>query len=178
MLDVDLKRRDKNGKSTVTAYRNGQSTGFVNERAMSANQVNRRLSDGIHSLGALMLMLREAAVNFGGKVTSAAPTMEDWGVSFTIGNVLYWTGLSYSQSEILLFKIFGVNRNRAQEIGFGSVQAWIPNSYSWWNRLDLESERVRFFAKTESNQIECIEQFLSESIQASTPALTQGDKTA
>ena len=124
MLDVDLKRRDKNGKSTVTAYRNGQSTGFVNERAMSANQVNRRLSDGIHSLGALMLMLREAAVNFGGKVTSAAPTMEDWGVSFTIGNVLYWTGLSYSQSEILLFKIFGVNRTRAQEIGFGSVQAW------------------------------------------------------
>ena len=125
-----------------------------------------------------MLMLREAAVNFGGTVTSAAPTMEDWGVSFTIGNGLYWTGLSYSQSEILFFKVFGVNRNRAQEIGFGSVQAWIPNSYSWWNQLDLESERVRFFAKTESSQIECIEQFLGESIQASTPALAQGDKTA
>ena len=36
MLDVELKRADKNGKSMVTAYRNGQSTGFVKARAMSA----------------------------------------------------------------------------------------------------------------------------------------------
>ena len=171
MLDVEFKRADKNGKSRVTAYRIRQSTGVVKARAMSATRVNRRLSDGIHSLGALMLMLREAAVNFRGKVTSAAPTMEDWGVSFTIGHGLYWTGLSYSESEILLFKVFGVNRNRAQEIGFGSVQAWNPNRYSWWNQLDLESEKVRFFAKTESNQIECIERFLGESIQASIPTL-------
>ena len=173
MLDEELKRADKNGKSRVTAYRIRQSTGFVKARAMSVEEVNRRLSDGVHSLGALMLMLREAAVNSGGKVTSAAPTMEDWGVSFTMGNGLYWNGLSYSESEILFLRVFGVNRNRAQEIGFGSVQVWIPNNYSWWNRLDLESERVRFFAKTKSNQIECIERFLRESIQASTPALGQ-----
>jgi len=106
-----------------------------------------------------MVMLREAAVNFGGKVTSAAPTMEDWGVSFSIGNVLYWTGLSYSQSEILLLKVFGVNGNRAQEIGFVGASL-VPNSYSWWNRLDLESERVCFFAKTKSNQTKCIERFV------------------
>ena len=178
MLDVEPKGADKNGKSRVTSHRTRQSTGFVKARALSATKVNRRPSHGIHSLGALMVMLREAAVNFGGKVTSAAPTMEDWGVSFSIGNVLYWTGLNYSESEILLFKVFGVNRNRAQEIGFGSVQAWIPNSYSWWNQLDLESERLRFFAKTELNQIECIERFLREGIQASTPALAQGDMTA
>lgn len=135
-------------------------------------KVNRRLSDGIQSLAGLMRMLRKVAVNSGGKVISAAPTMENWGVSFTIDNVLYWTGLSYSESEILLLGVC-VNRNRAQEIGFGSVQVGIPNTYSWWNRLDLESEGVRFFAKTESNQIECIEQFLSVSIRASATALGQ-----
>jgi hypothetical protein len=145
---------------------------------MSVEKVNRRLSDGIQSLGGLMRMLREVAVNSGGKVISAAPTMEDWGVSFTIDNVLYWTGLSYSESEILLLGVCAVNRNRAQEIGFGSVQVGIPNTYSWWNRLDLESEGVHFFAKTESNQIECIEQFLTESIQASAPALGQEQNIA
>ena len=145
---------------------------------MSAEKVNRRRRDGVHSLAALLLMLRRAAISAGGEVTSAAPTMEDWGVSFTIGNGLYWTGLSYSESEILFLRVFGVNRKSALEIGFGSVQAWIPNNYSWWNRLDLESESVRFFAKTESNQIECIEQFLSESIGASTPALGQAQNTA
>lgn len=141
-------------------------------------KVNRRLSDGIQSLGGLLRMLRKVAVNSGGKVISAAPTMEDWGVSFTIDNVLYWTGLSYSESEILLLRVCGVNRSRAQKIGFGSVQIWIPNSYAWWNRLDLDSEGVRFFAKTESNQIECIEQFLTESIRASTPALGQARNIA
>jgi len=140
---------------------------------MSVETVNRRLSDGIQSLGGLMRMLREVAVNSGGKVISAAPTMEDWGVSFTIDNGLYWAGLSYSESEILLLRVCGVSRSLAQEIGFGSAQVGIPNTYLWWNRLDLESEGVRFFAKTESNQFECIEQFLTESIQASAPALGQ-----
>ena len=178
MLDEELKRVDKNGKNRVTAYRIRESTGIVKAKAITGEKVNRRLRDGVHSLGALMLMLREAAVSSGGKVTSAAPTMDDWGVSFTLGNGLYWTGLNYSESEILFLRVFGVNRNRALEIGFGSVQAWVPNSYSWWNRLDLESESVRFFAKTESNQIECIEQFLRESIGASTPALGQVQNTA
>jgi hypothetical protein len=178
MLDEELKRAGKNKKSRATAYRIKPSSGFVKARAMSVGKMNRRLRDGIHSLGALMQMLREAAISAGGEVTSAAPTMEDWGVSFTLGNGLYWTGLSYSESEILFLRVFGVNRNRALEIGFGSVQPWIPNSYAWWNRLDLESERVRFFAKTESNQIECIEQFLTESIGASTPALGQAQNTA
>jgi hypothetical protein len=156
----------------------GQFTEFSEGMAMSVERVDRRCSDRIQSLGALMHMLREAAVNSGGKVTSAAPTIEDWGVSFTIGDALYWTGLSYFESEILFVRVFGVNRNRALEIGFGSVQGWIPNGYSWWNRLDLESERVRFFAKTKSSQIECIEQFLRESIGASTPALGKAQKTA
>ena len=141
-------------------------------------KVNRRLSDGIQSLCSLVQMLREAAVNSGGQVTGAAPTMEDWGVSFTLDNGLYWAGLNYSESEILFLRVYGVNRNRARDIGFGSVQVWMPNSFSWWNRLDLESERVRFFAKTKSNQVECIEQFLRESIRASTPALGQEQNTA
>ena len=97
---------------------------------------------------------------------------------FTIDNVLYWTGLSYSESEILLLGVCGDNRSLAQKIGFGSVQVGITNAYSWWNRLDLESEGVRFFAKTKSNQIQCIEQFLTESIQASAPALGQKYITA
>jgi hypothetical protein len=141
-------------------------------------RVNRRLSDGIQSLGGLMQMLRDVAVNSGGKVISVAPAMEEWGVSFTIDNGLYWAGLSYSESEILSLRVCGVSRNLAQEIGFGSAQVGIPNTYLWWNRLDLESEGVRFFAKTESNQFECIEQFLTESIQASAPALGQAQKIA
>src|ERR1035438_8833196 len=99
---------------------------------MSVRKVNRRRSDGIQSLGSLMKMLRDAAVNSGGKVTSAAPTMEEWGVSFSIDNGLYWAGLNYAESEILFVRVFGVNRNRAQEIGFGSGQVSISNSQSWW----------------------------------------------
>ena len=144
-------------------------------------KVDRRGNDGVHSLAAIMQMLRNAALDSGGKVTGAAPTMEEWGVSFTIGNGIYWTGLNYDESEVLLFRASGVDRNGAQQIGSGSVQVLIPNkddSHAPLNRLDLESERVRFFAKTKSNQIECIEHFLRKSIRVSTPALRQAQKIA
>src|SRR5579862_3698840 len=152
--------------------------GALEKRAITLEIVERRRSDGIQSLGALMQMLRQAAVSTGGKVISAAPTMDDWGVSFTLDHGLYWTGLSYSESEVLFLRVFGVNWNGSQEIGFSSVRGPMPNSQPWSNRLDLESERVRFFAKTKSNQIQCLEQFLKESIQASAPALGQAYITA
>ena len=144
-------------------------------------KVDRRGNDGVHSLAAIMQMLRNAALDSGGKVTGAAPTMEEWGVSFTIGNGIYWTGLNYDESEVLLFRACGHTRNRAQENGSAPVRVSMPNkddSPTWSNRLDLESERVRFFAKTKSNQIECIEHFLRKSIRGSTPALRQAQKIA
>ena len=171
MFDEELKRADKNKKSGTTAYRIGGATGIVKATAISVEQVNRRHSDGIQSLAALQQMLRQAAISAKGKVTSAAPMIDKWGVSFTIGNGLYWTGLNYSKSETLIFRALGADRNRAEEIGIGTAQARIPNKQdrrARSNRLDLESERVRSFAKTKSNQIECIERFLSESIRAST----------
>jgi hypothetical protein len=148
---------------------------------MTVKKINQRLNGGVQSLGCVMQMLREAAVKSGGKVTSAAPTMEDWGVTFTIGNGLFWTGLNYSESETLIFMALGADRNRAEEIGIGAAQVRMPNKqdrHARSNRLDLESERVRFFAKTKSNQIECIEHFLSESIRTSTPTLGQSQRTA
>src|SRR5580692_7444366 len=106
MLDEGLKRAGKNKKSRLAAYGIRQFTGFLKARATSVGKANRRHSDGIHSLAALLQMLRQAAISAGGEVTSAAPTMEDWGVSFTLGHGLYWTGLSYSESEILFLRVF------------------------------------------------------------------------
>ncbi len=83
-------------------------------------KVNRRPSGGVQSLGSLIQMLREAAILSGGEVTSAAPTTDEWGVSFTSGNGLYWAGWNYSESE---FTFQGLRReDGAPDIGFGSVQ--------------------------------------------------------
>ena len=144
-------------------------------------KVNRRPSGGVQSLGSLIQTLREAAILSGGEVTSAAPTTDEWGVSFTSGNGLYWAGLNYSESEILLFRACGVNKDGAPDIGFGSVQVLAQSqedSRARSNRLDLESERVRFFAQTKSNQFECLEHFLMDSLKASTPALGNVAKSA
>ncbi len=176
----ELKLANKNEKSVVTAYLIRQFTGFLKERGMSVEKVTWQLSDGVRSLVALMQMLREAAANRGGKGIAPGASKEEWGVSFQIGKGQYWTCLRYSEPEVLHFAAHGINKNRAEEIGFGSVEIWKSkeNSYSWWNRLNLGSEEVHFFARTKSNQIQCIEQFLRESIQASAPSLEQGEKTA
>ena len=54
MLDEGLKRAGKNKKSRVAASGIRQFTGFLKARATSVGKANRRHSDGIHSLAALL----------------------------------------------------------------------------------------------------------------------------
>jgi hypothetical protein len=178
-LDEELKLANNHEKSRVTAYLIRQFTGFLKAGGMSVEKVNWQLTEGIRSLVALVQMVREAAVNCGAESTTLGGAMDFCGHNFTIRKRWYWTGIYYSEPETLQFEASGVNRNRAEKIGFGFVRPYRTkgkDSYNWCNRLDLGSEEVHFFARTKSNQILCVEQFLKESIQASAASLGQKEK--
>jgi hypothetical protein len=173
-LDDELRLANGDGKSGATAYLIGQFSEFLKARGMSMEKISWQLGEGIRSLVALLQMLKEAAVNSGAESTAAGAAMDSIGQSFSIGSVWYWTGLVYSEPETLHFAAYGVNKGLAEQIGHGSVKVWKPkekNSYSWWDQLDLGSEKIHFFAKSMSSQIQCIEQFLKESIEAVGPSL-------
>ena len=178
----ELKLANQNEKSRVTAYLIRQFTGFLKERGMSVDKVTWQLTDGVRSLVYLKQMLYEAVSNFGCEEIGQVGAQETCGWSFVKGKVLYNVAMKYSEPGILHFKACGVNKSRAEQIGYGSVEPCKTkegkNSYAWCHRLDLGSEEVHFFARTKSNQIQRIEQFLRESIQASVPSLEQEEKTA
>jgi hypothetical protein len=179
-LDEELKRASKNENSRVSAYFIRQFTGFLNESGMSLEKVNRQLLEGVRSLVALVQMVAEAAVNCGARRAEAVAAMDFCGYNFTIRNRECWTGISYSEPQILQFEAYGVSRNHAAKMGFGSVKPWKAKEktlYRWCNQLDLASKKVNFFAITKSNQIKRIEEFLKECIQASIPASGQWGKT-
>jgi hypothetical protein len=179
-LDDELGLASGNEKSGATAYLVEQFAEFLKARGMSVEKITWQLGEGIRSLVSLMQMLKEAAVNSGAKSTESRGAMDSIGHSFSIGNVWYWTGLVYSEPETLHFAAYGVNKSLAERIGHGSVKVWNPkekDSYSWWDQLDLGSEKIHFFARSKSSQIQCIEQFLKESIQASAPSLKQSEKS-
>jgi len=148
---------------------------------MAVEKVNWELTEGIRSMAALVQMVREAAVNCGAERTEAGGAMDFCGHNFTVAGRVYWMGIIYSQPQYLQFEAFGVKKNIAEKIGFGTVEPCKlkdENTYLWRNGLDLTSEPVHFFARTKSNQIQCIEQFLKESIQASAASLKQREKSA
>ena len=129
----------------------------------------------------LIQMLREAVENCGAERVASGAAMEYCGHTFTIRKNEYWTGLYYSEPETLILSARGVNKKVAEKIGHGLVKEWVEkgkNIYAWWNQLDLGSEEVHFFAKSKSSQIQCIEQFLKESIQAAGPSQEQGETAA
>jgi len=179
-LDDELRLASEDEKSGVTSYLIRQFAEFLKARGMSMEKITWQLSDGVRSLVALTQMLKEAAVNSGAERTEAGAAMDCLGHSFFIGKVEYWTGLYYSEPETVQFVAYGVNKALAEQIGHGSVKVWKSkekNTYSWWNQLDLGSEKVHFFARSKSSQIQCIEQFLKESIQASAASLKQREKS-
>ena len=179
-LDEELKRASKNENSRVSAYLIRQFTGFLKETGMSVEKVNRQLTEGIRALVALLQMVAEAAVNCGARRAEVGAAMDFYGYNFTVRNREYWTGIFYSEPQILQFKAYGVSRIHAAKMGLGSVKPWKTKEktiYRWCKQLDLGSKEVHFFARTKSNQIMHIEEFLKECIQASTPASGQVGKT-
>jgi hypothetical protein len=177
-LDEELKLANQNEKSRVTAYLIRQFTGFLKERGMSVDKVTWQLTDGVRSLVYLKRMLYEAVSNSVCEQIGQNTGMETCGWAFFKDKVQYNIAMKYSEPGILHFKAYGVNKSRAEQIGYGSVELWETNRYAWCHRLNMESEEVHFFARTKSNQIQCIEQFLKECIRASDPSLEREEKTA
>ena len=153
-LDEELKRASKNENSRVSAYLIRQFTGFLKERGMSVEKVNRQLTEGVRALVALVQMVAEAAVNCGARRAEVGAAMDLYGYNFNVRNREYWTGISYSEPQILQFEAYGVSRNNAAKMGLGSVKPWKTREktiYRWCNQLDLGSKRGSLFCQ---NQVE------------------------
>jgi hypothetical protein len=173
-LDDEFVLGAQDEESKATAYLVRQFSGFLKARRLVVDKISWQLSEGVRSLVHLMEMLRAAVENSGAEKVASRGGMEFCGHDFTIGGAYYWAGLYYSKPETLIFSAFDVNEKLAKEIGHGLVKEWVEKGkdmHAWWNQLDLGSEEVHFFARTKSNQIQCIEQFLKESIEAVAPSL-------
>jgi hypothetical protein len=168
-LDDALQSLGEDGQSKTTSYLIRQFTEFLKARRMGVEKISWQLIGGVRSLVYLMQMLREAVENLNGKIARSSGWKEGCGHEFTIGGSHYWAGLYYSEPEKLKFSAWPVNKQLAAEIGHGLIEEYVEKGkkmHVWRNQLNLDSEEVHFFARSKSSQIQCIEQFVKESVQA------------
>jgi hypothetical protein len=146
----------------VSEYLVSQFIDFLTERNMTMGQVTWELSGGVRALRALNDMLREAASACG---MQAQPIGNAWDLGVFLNKRSYWIGIEYDQPEVLTFMTWNrsVDKATAEGLGVGIVTEWDDHKgYSWQRSLNLQSEDVHFFARSNASQLQLLEQFLRE----------------
>ena len=76
----------------------------------------------------------------------------------------------YDRPGILIFStlLSPVAREGVEKAGYGRVETEpnSPTGIKWLSELALDSEDVHFFARARASQLQCIEQFLKDSLAA------------
>ncbi len=125
-------------------------------------QVTWELSGGVRALRALNDMLYEAANACGLKAQLQG---DRDGMGVYLDKRDYWIGIEYDQPETLTFMTWNrkVDKDAAEALGIGAIKEWSNHQgYHWRRSLNLESEDVHFFARSNASQMQLLEHFLRE----------------
>jgi hypothetical protein len=163
-----LDRELRHGAITdpVARFLSKQFIDFLRARNMAIEHVTWELSGGIRALRSLTDMLYEAASACGARA-------QPWGSRYEMGVYLdkprYWVGISFDRPAVVTFQTWyrKVDKDAADRLGTGSVFEWKDEpGYGWKRELDLEDEEVHFFARSKASQMELLEKFLRECLDA------------
>jgi hypothetical protein len=154
--------RNRYAFKPVSEHLVSQFLDFLSGRNMTMGQVTWELSGGVRALRALNDVLYEVA-------NACGLQAQPWGDRSSLGIFLdkrnYWIGIQYDQPESLSFQTWNreVDKDAAERLGINGLYEWADKGrYGWHRPLDLESEDVHFFARSNTSQRQVLEQFLRE----------------
>jgi hypothetical protein len=142
-----------------------QFLNFLRERNVTMERVGWELENGVRSWSSLMSMAQEAVSSLG--YVPVSTFGKDWvGWYFQekdvqgrrLGQSLFYLGAYWDKPKILVFQTEGVivPSNFFDIAKCGKMMG--PTK--WSNELDLDSEEIHFFAKSESSQLQTVLKFL------------------
>lgn len=158
-----------------------QFVGFLQERGMLMERVGWEYTGGIRALWNLMKMLEEVAqkhaeekrVSFG----------QEW-AGYSLNNKTGWVGIVWDEPTWLTFQSdqMKFDKAAAEQLKYGEVRAKSdsPCGFKWYYEVDLDSEEVHFFARSQASQMQWLEAFMEEGFKAlktlkDSAALAAGD---
>jgi hypothetical protein len=151
-----------------------QFVGFLKERGMTIDRVGWELENGVRSLQSLMAMLGRAVENAGLRYHKVTYSQNDGTLGFYVDGQRYWVGVGLADAGTISFNTWQhkVDKEKADACGLGSgvFESYWPKEtlgpYRWGRRLELDSEEVHFFSRTKEIQLQFLEKFLLEFVDA------------
>ena len=148
---------------------------LLKTRRMTVEEVTHHLTDGVLSLQSLLGMMERIA-------ELRKPVFRMYrqynGVGFYLNGKKYWWGLALDkpdQLEFLTHRAFRIDVDKAGALGKGELVeakpwhiAWHIDGWIWKNSMALSTEKIHFFDRSKTSQMQCLEDFLKENIDLAT----------
>lgn len=151
----------------VSHFLVGQFVGFLQSRGMLMERVGWEFAGGIRALWNLMKMLEEVARKQTEDVRSSIGL--GW-IGYHLEGKTGWVGIEWDEPTWLTFQSNEMSFDKAvaDRLGYGEVQERkdSPCGFKWYYNVDLESEEVHFFARSQTSQMQWLEAFMSKGFKA------------
>jgi len=134
-----------------------QFVNFLKMKGIAVEKISWELINGIKSFNNLMVMLREAIV--ANKLKKRRGSGKTWDGYYLDD---YWVGIRYeSPNTIGIYTNHPVKKTKNKQTKLGLI----GEDKCWGNELDMEAEKVHFFALSKESQFQCLEKFIKESVE-------------
>jgi len=154
-------------KDCVNKFLVEQMIDFFKSRNIMMEKVGPEMLTGVRAFRSLTAMLSEAILAQG--MTPKISFGHHWAGHY-IDKQDFFFGIYYERLNILVFETyqFPVIADVSLDLGIGKIvrDSYTLNKHKWRNELALDSEECNFFEQTRECQMQCIEKFLSDSLEA------------
>ena len=134
-----------------------QFVNFLKMKGIAMEKISWELINGLKSFNNLMVMLREAIV--ANKLKKRRGSGKTWDGYYLDD---YWVGIRYeSPNTIGIYTNHPVKKTKNKQTKLGLI----GEDKCWGNELDMEAEKVHFFALPKESQVQCLEKFIKESVE-------------
>ena len=152
---------DLDQKNETTQYIINQFNQFLKDRGIAMSQVSWELTRGLKSFQSLIDMIAEGLTANKIKIYSRTAAWEWNGFYIEINSKRFLIGVNFEiPNEVIFSTEFQIENLKEK-----NIQSGIFEDAYWSNTLDLETEKVHFFAREKANQLLCIENFIRENYQ-------------
>jgi hypothetical protein len=143
--------------NSVSLFIISEFLSLLTYRGLTVEKVSWEMIPGIKALIALIDMLAEALA--AKKLSTRSSPAQEWR-GFYIVNKSFFVGIYFNEPGVVVFNTeVPLNEKATKTLKVGKLQGG-----QWRNELDLTSEEIHFFARSRASQVQCLEQFIDESL--------------
>lgn len=142
----------------VSSFIVSEFINLLKNRGLAMDKVSWEIISGIRSFIALIDILAEAlAAKKVSNIKNSAAL--EWR-GFYIENKRFFVGIYFDNPGLVVMNTeVPLSEKATKKVTLGKLE-----SGGWRNELDLTSEDIHFFARSKASQIQCLEQFVEESL--------------